>query len=161
MGRKRKKKNITLENIYHTYNYRHAERSKYYCTKTDYKKISLLFFKLLSKEIIDNGYVFKMPNRLGTIKVVKFKAAKKRSIDWKTTNELYGEYNKNNTDKKRVYFNNEHSEGYSVRYWWEASRWLKYNMLYRFKPTRANNRYLNKQIKDNNSIINYTEDLYQ
>lgn len=161
MGRKRRKKNITLENIYHTYSYRHSQKSKYYCDKKNYKAISLLFFKLLSKEIIDNGLNFKLPNRLGHIRVVKFKASKKRSIDWKTTNEVYGEHNKISTEKKRIYFNNEHSEGFAARFWWESSRWLKYNTLYRFQPTRFNNRYLNKQIKDNNSIINYTENHYK
>lgn len=155
MGRKRKKKSITLDNIYYTYPYRYNNKSKYYISKKQYKDISKDFYAMLS-EMIVNGFTYKLPSRIGEISIVKFKS-NKRSIDWKKTNELYGEENKVSSEKKRVYHTNTHSEGYSARWWWEASRWLKFNTLYRFKPTRYNNRYLTKKIKDENSILKYKE----
>jgi len=156
MPRKRKKKSITLQNIYYTYPHRYNEKNKFYCTEKQYKEISRDFFELISELIINDGFVFKLPVRIGEISVVKFRS-KKKSIDWKLTNLLYGEENKVSEEKKRVYHNNYHSEGYAARWWWDCSRWLKYNQLYRFKPTRYNNRYLTKKIKDDNTIIHYLE----
>ncbi len=57
-------KRHTLVNIYNNYLQDNLPNSTNYVTKEDFKEINLLFFKLLSKEIIENGYVYKVPSGL-------------------------------------------------------------------------------------------------
>lgn len=144
MPRKRLKKKITIDNIYYTYPYRHKPDSPYFLEKKQYKKISDDFYELLSKAMIDTGFVFDLPLRLGEILIVKFKSNKKH-IDWKTTKQL----------GQTIYHRNNHSEGYAARLWWNCSKWLKYHNIFKIKLTRHNSRYLSSQIKKENSILYY------
>lgn len=156
MGRKRLKNNITLKNIWHTYPYRYNKKSPFYIERTAYVNISKDFFKELLDEIINNAYEYKLPNRLGTLRIKKFKALK-RQIDWNLTNKYYLEENKTGTEKKRIYHSNRHSAGYNARFWMEPTKWVAYNKPYTFIATRTNKRNLAKAIKDENVIIKYKE----
>jgi hypothetical protein len=92
------------------------------------------------------------------IYIKKFKPSNpKKNIDFKTTKELYGEWNKNNPDdKKKVYHKNLHSSGYSGRWYWDKSTCVVTNKsLYRFSATRANSRATSQAIQFKNTIHNY------
>ena len=156
MGRKRLKNNITLKNIWHTYPYRYNKKSPFYIERTAYVNISKDFFQELMTEIIENAYEYKLPNRLGILRVKKFKGLK-RQIDWKLTNKYYAEENQAGTEKKRIYHSNTHSSGYNARFWIDPTMWVSYNKTYTFIATRKNKRDLARAIKDENVIIKYRE----
>jgi len=89
--------------------------------------------------MIKEAFRFKMPSRLGILRIRKFKNNNRTdNIDWGLTNKYYGEYNKEHTEKKRIYYANNHSQQYGARWWWEQTEWVKYHSLYRVKATRTN-----------------------
>lgn len=158
MGRKRKKRSITLKNIYYKYDYRYNPKHPYYCSQRTYVDISKDFYKILSSLIIEEGFSFKIPSRLGEIRIVKFRSEKKRHINWKLTNEYFGEWNKNNPhDRKRIYHTNSHTDGYAARFHWKKSTYLKHQTLYNFEAIRFNKRSLAKHVKETDSIYLYQE----
>lgn len=158
MGRKRLKNNITLRNIWHTYPYRYNQKDKLFLERKQYTDIAKDFFKELSNAVINEGYVYKMPNRLGKVRIRKFRCDK-RSIDWKLTKKHFVEENKllENGNKNLIYHSNKHSSGYKARFWVEFNRDVVYNRPYSFLAVRSNKRALAKAIMDDNIIIKYNE----
>lgn len=157
MGRKRKKRSITLKNIYYKYDYRYNPKHPYYCTQKDYINISKDFYKILSSVMIEEGFSFHLPLKLGEIRIVKFRSDKPH-IDWKLTNEYFKEWNINNPhDRKRIYHKNIHTEGFAARFHWKKATFLKYQTMYNFEPVRNNKRTLAKSVKENDTIYLYNE----
>jgi hypothetical protein len=157
MGRKRLKRSITLKNIFYKYDYRYDTKNPYYCTSKLYENISKDFYKLLLEKVINEGFIFNLPLRLGEFKIVKFKSESKQ-INWNLTNLHYGEHNKNNPDdRKRIYFTNNHTEGFKTRFYWKKTSYLKYHTLYNFTPTRTNKRELAKAVNERDTIYMYQE----
>jgi len=149
-------KRHTLTNIYKNYVHDNLPNSTNYVNNKTFKKVTLLFFKLLSNEIIENGYEYKVPSGMGYIFIKKFKP-KKKAIDFKLTNELYAKYNKDNpTNKKVIYHKNNHSFGYAGRWYWNKTNAILPNKgLYKLEPIRNNKRKLAASIKQNNTINKY------
>lgn len=144
---------LTVKSFYTEYTYRHDVRDERYVDKKQYVKILHTFFKLLSKQIIEEAYEYKIPHGLGFLKMVKFKPFHK-GIDWKKSNdfkEKYGVF-------KHIYHMNKHSQEFSARWYWDKNgARVKNSTLYKFYPTRANKREVAKQIKENNIIKKYFE----
>jgi len=147
------KKNITILDFFDNYN---DTSNIYNIDKETFKLISYLFFYKLSQEI-KNGYIFNLFSQLGKIYIKKFKP-KNKAIDWKLTNEYYGKHNKlaNKEDKKYIYHVNNHTFGWSGRWYWDKKdNNFKNKTLYKFEPTRENSRSLAKLIKSKNIIDRY------
>lgn len=158
MGRKRLKNNITLKNIWRTYPYRHNLKSSHYVSQKKFTDIAKYFFSLLSEQIIDFGYEYKLPQRMGHLMVRKFKSDK-RQVDWNSTKKFFGEENKNlpKGEKKIIYHSNKHSAGYNARWWWRKEHYISFNLPYKFTAIRKNKRSLAKKIKSDNVILKYKE----
>jgi hypothetical protein len=112
----------------------HIDR-KNYVSKVKYTEILTSFFERLVFFIITSGKEVTIPARLGTFQVVQYQA-KTRHIDWGKTNKYFGEYNKVNVKKKRIY----HREGlYRPFFKWSKR---KANFLHKsrwaFKLNRPN-----------------------
>lgn len=109
-----------------------------------YKKFrSILsdYFKYISEEVIINGKEFKFPCRMGTLQVVKHRPknynSKSLRIDFGTSKQL----------GKKIFFLNEHSDGYKYRFHYCKKNCLTENKSkYQFVATRANKRLLAKVI---------------
>jgi len=99
------------------------------------------FYKAVVNNILD-GEEFIMPFQLGKIVIYKRKASNFRTvnhyIDWKKTVET----------GKKVYYLNEHSDGYNYSIEWERKTRLYNSNLYRFIGTRRFKRTLAKIIKN-------------
>lgn len=158
MGRPRIKDKITYKNIWVNYPHRYDVKHSFYCNRSDFRKINEDFREMVSKLIIEDGYVFNATKHTGSYYIKKFKA-KKRQIDFYNTKKHFGEENKTLPPgkKKKIYHSNEHSDGYSGRWWWKSTKWVRNHYLYKFYPVRKNKRDLSSAIKNNNSIIEYTE----
>lgn len=106
-----------------------------------YKGILSKYMKSEMDDIFKGG-TYRMLLRLGAIMIIKKKISLNHLnptiIDWPNTNK-HG---------KIIYYLNEHTRGYSYRYFWNRKNMiLKYLYLYRLRMTRANKRRLAKLIK--------------
>lgn len=137
---------LTIKHIYQFYIKDIDRDSKYYIDYRTFRTICEEFNKELSSEILE-GYFFKMPYRLGILRI------KKRKIDINNLKPDFGEYNKSEIKNKHL---NEHSNNYYVKYHWNKrfATLIKNRSLYSFIPTRANKRTLAKLIKSDQLQIN-------
>jgi hypothetical protein len=96
-------------------------------------------------EIISNGYFFKLPYRLGDIRI------KKRKINLDNLKPDFGNFNKTELKNKHL---NEHSGNYYVRFYWNKiiATLVKNKSAYCFIPTRTNKRNLCHLIKEKGTL---------
>lgn len=118
--------------------------SAYYISADLYYKITGEFYKKVMDEILLNSRTFKLPFRMGTLRVCKTKVRLKKldgnCVDWPITVEL----------GKTIYHLNEHSGGYRYYFYWYKERSLIPNLFfYRLIMSRTNKRRLAKLIKTN------------
>lgn len=144
---------LTLKHIYQYYIKDISKSSKYYQPYKIFRSICEDANKELSNEILE-GYFFKMPYRLGTIRI------KKRKIDINNLKPDFGLFNKSEESYKNKHLN-DHSDNYYVRYYWtkRVETLIKNKSVYSYIPTRANKRELARRIKENtvNQINKYFE----
>ena len=132
-----------------------------------FKQLTYAFNKRVVNGIIEKGKSFRVPGKIGDLKIVKFKVplqlndkgeldTKRLSVDynasWKYWFKLYGTTNKqeilNTTkpeDRPKIYHYNEHTSGYAFRWKWDKiDTRLDITAYYTFKPVRNNRLKLNK-----------------
>lgn len=121
-----------------------------------YVKICHLFNQMVSDRIIRNSTEYRMPNKLGFIRIKSFRpplrvkdgdvAPTRKSVDWEKTlglwEKLYGtkERAKVRTIKNKplVYHVNEHTNGYSMKWHWDKRGCnIKNNKVYSFSPVKG------------------------
>lgn len=143
-GKNKIQKPLTLKHSYDYYIKDIKLDSKYNIEWKTYKSIVGLFNKLVSKAIIEDGFMFKVPYRIGTIRIKKRQNNLDRlKPDWST-------YNVSNQEIKNKYLN-DHTDNWYARFYWSKSKdsIIKNKTLYSFIPTRDNKRYLSKLLKTN------------
>ena len=119
-----------------------------------YRAICTDFNKSIVEDILMKAVEFKVPYRLGNIRIKKkkmnFKPDNRKylKLDWKRTNET----------GIRVYHLNDHTDGYNHRWYWEKSKAIiKNKKKYYFEATRSNKRRLASLLKDEYSGVDYFE----
>lgn len=136
-------KTVNITDIYKKY----VDRK--YIKEKEYKKIIDMFFDFVLDKVFKGDFVF-LPLRLGClyvsgkktkIKVVDGKVAG-LAIDWKHTNE-----NLKNGIDRRVYFLNEHTNGYRYKFIFSKKGAYVHNkLLYNFRLSKKRKRQLSKNI---------------
>ncbi len=133
-------KSATLKNAYKTY------EDFYNVGYKKYRSICEDFNKLIMDNILLKSHEFKMPYRLGTLRIKKKKMnysqknKNKLKIDWKATRE----------NKKVIYHLNDHTNGFNYRwYWLKREAVVKNKSVYSFQATRTNKRRLAALLKNN------------
>ena len=135
------RKCYTITDFYLSY-LDYIERGTVY--EVDYKmfrKILQDYFRYIANEVIMNGKEFKFPCRMGTLQVIKHRPknfnSKSLRIDFGASKAL----------GKKIFFLNEHSDGYKYRFHYSKKNCLTENKSkYQFVATRANKRLLAKVI---------------
>jgi hypothetical protein len=130
----------TLPDMYKKYLLEFPEGNIYYIEYKTFVKLNEEFYKRITNEMLNYGVTFKLPFRMGSVKIIKRKInySNKLAIDWENTNK-YG---------KKIYHLNDHTEGYKYLFKWDKTSILLNNKsLYRLVFTRANKRTLAKLIK--------------
>lgn len=108
-------------------------------TKRQIKQVIYLYNKLLSYWIINKGYTFKLPHRLGSLSINKGQMGYCK---------LYFDYEQWNKNKVKVYHTNDHSDGwYASIYWDKKTCKVPNQSYYKFELTRGNNREIAKIMK--------------
>jgi hypothetical protein len=130
-----------LGDMYKDYIKDKPEGSPYYVTYKEYVDYCSMFYQMISKAIVDDGYRFKLPWSMGEVFVVKRKTkyGSKQPIDWELTLK----------DGARRYNFNKHTSGFSYSFFWTRPYKIKNKYMYRLVLTRTNKRYLAKAIKQN------------
>lgn len=165
----------TLKDTYNTYKRRCAEKTMKPLSLANYKKVCYSFNFKLSDAIIKQSFEYKIPYRLGTLRIKKNKQKfkiidgrlkpKKKMIDWYQTRYVLWERLypgktlvelKEIKDKPLVMFTNEHSNGEVMRWYWNKKNIVTLNYrMYTFKPVKKNRLDLAKHIKDEDRQNDY------
>lgn len=119
----------------------------------DYKAYRVIledYYAIILDEILNRSEELKMPHRLGTVRIIKYKPkaynSKSLSVDYKLSNEL----------GYKVYHLNEHSDGYKYRLYWHKDIAGNFSIYkYSLNLIRAAKRELARLIK--NKLTDYPE----
>jgi len=129
----------------------------------------------ITKLLIEEGAEFKMPVRLGTIRIRKYKQKikfnddgsvdkKGMGVNWPESKKLWQREYPGKTseelklirNKQLVYYLNEHTDGYRfILYWNKKGSNAKNRTLYSFVFTYSNNRHLASILKGDNKAEYY------
>lgn len=173
------KEKYGLPEIYTFFKKKFTKKEKESSAFIDYKKFSSVikdFNQELSRMIIEDGIEFKIPLRLGYVRIKKYKKKpqlnpdgtldkKNMSINWKATKELWvREYPGLNSQqlkqihgKPLVYHLNEHTDGYGfLLYWNKKGSNAQNRSIYSLVFTFTNNRHMARVLKGERKI-DYSE----
>ena len=93
---------------------------------------------------------FKMPYRLGTLRI------KKKKMNYSKKNKLKINWLETNKHKKVIYHLNDHTDGFNYRWFWsKINAVIKNKSVYSFQATRTNKRRLAGLLK--NKKVDYFE----
>lgn len=143
MSKKKIQNVLTLTDIFKY----HKDKFKDTKFELDYKKFRLIcetFNKYIMTDIIDNGGFFRLPFRIGVIRI------KKREVNLDHLKKDYGLFNKSEGNYKNGHIN-EHTNNLYVRFHWSkfyTDNMIKNKTYYSFIPTRTNKRYLASLLKN-------------
>lgn len=139
---------LNLSQIYLYYIKDLNKESKYYVDSKLFRAVFEDYTKILMKMIIEDGFHYKVPYRLGNIRIRK----KLQRLD--NLKPDYGLYHKSDYKIKNKFLN-EHTGGYYVRFYWDKARNspIKNKTAYCFIPTRHNKRYLASLLKDPDNMF--------
>lgn len=135
---------LVLRDSYNYYLEGYKPSSKYHIQWDLYKLIISEFNKRMMDKIIEEGYFFKLPFRLGVIRL------RKRKTNLNVLKPDFALYRK--TGGKVIASHlNEHTDGYYVRFYWNKNKGVivKNKTLYSFIVSRQNSRRTAKYIKEN------------
>ena len=143
-------KSYTIASFYNEYLTDIESDTTYDVDYTTYRAIVTDYFKYLQQKLIEEGKMIKLPYRMGNLQVIKSKPKHldKRSlrIDYQATKQY----------DKLILLDNQHSDGYKMRAWWNKIDMLVPNKSkYQLVLTRANKRRLAVIIK--NRLIDFEE----
>lgn len=148
------------------------ELYKYYKAHTDkpvkdtvYRAVRREFFKKIVELIFTDAYEYKIGERLGYLKLIKYKQnlinskdrvmVEKIPIDWGATNKLREVDPTARKKGKLIRCTNPHTDGWIYTVWWDRRTSVVHNVkIYRFTLSRANDRLLAALLKDENRKIN-------
>jgi hypothetical protein len=137
---------LGLSDSYKDFDKSQIPGSFFYINYKTYRKICEEFNKLTSEDILLNAGEFKLPYRLGEIRIEKKKMVfdtTRMKIDWQATRKA----------GFQVYHINDHRDNYRYRWYWKKKgAVVKNKTLYSFIPSRANKRELAKLLKTDKSI---------
>jgi hypothetical protein len=126
------------------------EGNPYYVTYNQYSKITGDFYKELINRVIVKSHTVILPNRMGSLTVMKKKPKVINkatvTVDWENTLK-YG-------NGHTIRFINDHTKGFKFRFVWNKSECMCVNRsLYRLVLSRGNKRFLAKCIKEGTDYI--------
>ena len=137
---------LGLRDSFKDFNKKQAAGNPFSVDYKTYRSVCEEFNKKVVEDILYEAGEFKLPYRLGEIRIQKKKMlfeTSKMKIDWKATKEA----------GLIVYHMNDHRDNYRYRWYWKKKNVIVQNKtLYSFIPSRANKRELAKLLKTEKSI---------
>lgn len=165
----------TLKHIYKMYVEKRLERKQPVLSHDQFKKVSYEFLKRVANLILEEGFEYKIPHRMGYLRIkatkIKYKIKdgrimpKKGIIDWGECRKLWYELYPGLTlkeiklikDKPLVFYTNEHTNGEVYRWYWDKHVCTTPNhSVYTFEPVKQNRLKLKNIVKDENFECKFT-----
>lgn len=145
------KYSVTLKDFYKTYSGRLNSKT--------YKEVLKVYSEVVIETLL-KGHKVILPKGMGYLRIGKGKF-KSKAPNWKKTAEIYGAHNEANPDdKKLVYHDNSHTDGYRIKVVWKTNTIpITNKSLFAFKFTRYNSRYISGVVKEDPAIIYNFNDL--
>lgn len=149
-----------IMDMYKTY----KKNSKNPVTKEQYNKIIGRFNSEVANLILAEAFEFRMPYRLGylrikktTVKLILDRDGKLKKnylrVDWASTKKMWEDNPKAREEKKLIYHLNKHTDGYYFRWYWDKSATNVSNIsVYKIIPAR-------KHLRAIAQLVNTKEDL--
>lgn len=147
------------------------QKSKYLLTRRDYVRILTKINKKIANIMVYENFSFKIPYRLGELRIEKSKGAvyvdennnviNHLPVNWGATNRLWKEDVLAKKQKKLIRFTNEHYNGYIVKVTYNKFKANYANkIMYRFRPSKAFRALIAKSIKSDQNVDFYLKKNY-
>ena len=142
-------------------------KGAYNITKTQHNRILRKLNAEVMELMIKEAYEFKVGFGIGTLSVKKKKIKllytrdgvlkrKYLGVNWGETNKLWESDPEAKAKKLRIFYTNEHTDGYKFQFYWDKKpKKIKNKTVYQFIATRYYKRYLNQCLKDPNLNLNF------
>lgn len=141
-------------------------------TQKKYFDIFEEFITYVKELMLNNGFSYHMPARLGNLHFYKYKvkirlnpdgSLDKRNlrVDWDATKKFWAELYPGKTiqelkeikDKPRLFYMNKHTDGFRIRLKWDkTTAYYKYKSYYRLKLVRQFARQVAEVVKSNPNV---------
>jgi hypothetical protein len=153
--------------LYKFYKEQQLEKGKTPVSLSDYRKIIRKFNDAVCTSIVECSDEFRMPYRLGYLRIRKFKQrlkidadgkliTKHLEPDWQATKQLWAENEKAKEEKKLVWHTNKHTQGYYYKWYWDKSACnITNHSVYSIVIARKYKRLVAKTVKENKKIDYY------
>lgn len=141
----------------------------YNIKKKEYRDILMDINNEVMDLIISEGFEFRLPYRLGTLRIRKKKIkyrfkedgtldTQNLKVDWKSTNDLWNKDEEAKKNKTVVFHTNAHTNKYLLGFFWSKRTSKSRNLsVISFHASRANKRRLAKVSKNPYKTVNYLE----
>ncbi len=158
---------FNILDIYKFYKQSQKDKKKDIIDLSTFRSILKYHNDEICKSIVKESTEFRMPYRLGYLRIRKFKQriisdadgklkTDHMKIDWKSTNELWEKNEEAKRIKKLVFHTNNHSNGFYYKWYWDKrSCNIKNSSVYSLVISRQYKRLIPETIKNNDSIDYY------
>lgn len=146
---------------------KHNKQYKKDVSFTTFSGVLSDYLSTIMDEVILHNYEYRLPLRLGYIKILKRKPkpfylkngmidTKHYPIDYKRTKELWETDPVAREKKKLIFITNEHTDGYRYKFWWDKrGSNIKNKNAYSFEPVRIHQRKLAKVLTDEDINVDF------
>lgn len=163
----RYRKDYGIKDIYNFYTKKKKDSGKEYVSSKSFGTVLKQFNKEICNAIVLDSYEYRMPYRLGYLRIRKFKT---RLVldpdgnlrtghlhpDWVATKQLWEKNLKAKEEKKIVWHTNKHTQGFYCKWYWDKSVCnIKNSSVYSLVMSRTNKRKIAEAIKNNENIDYY------
>jgi len=161
------KSDFGIIDLFKFYKKKQKEAGKVVIDKSLYSKVLKDFNDAICKEIVENAFEYRMPFRLGYLRIRKHKTRiivdengklKTRHLhpDWKATKELWAMNEDARAEKKIVWHTNRHTQGFYCKWYWDKRACnIKNSSVYSISISRTNKRRIAEAINTKDNIDYY------
>lgn len=161
------KSDFNVLDMYRLYKNKCKDSGKEPVGLSDYRKLLKEFNSKICKYIVEESGEYRMPYRLGYLRIRKFKGrlkidpdgkliTKHLQVDWVATKQLWEENAEAKADKKIIWHTNRHTDGYYFKWYWDKRACnITNSSVYSLVMTRANKRSIASTLKQNENLDYY------
>ena len=161
------KTDYNVIDMYKSYKSKRRDSGKEPVTLSVYRKVLKTFNAEICKDIVHNSGEYRMPYRLGYLRIRKFKTrlklddegnlvTKHLQVNWKETKKLWASNEEAKVAKKIIWHNNKHTQGYYFKWYWDKRACnITNSSVYSLVMTRANKRSIAAALKENENLDYY------
>lgn len=161
------KADFSMPHIYRYYKKKQKGLKKPIIEEFTFSKIIKTFNEAITEEIVNNSAEYRMPYRLGYLRIRKHKTRIVLDADgklktghlhpnWAATNALWEKNAKAKEEKKLIWHTNKHSDGYYFKWFWDKTVCnITNSSVYSLDMCRDNTRAIAKALNLNDKLDYY------